>query len=86
MISIVSLLLPKPLRSLLGYYQQFTDACLDNGSCTAPFSYAARLTETILLGVIAGRFPGETLNWDREKALFSQMEANPFLDGNYRKF
>ncbi len=68
------------------HYQQFTDACLDNGSCTAPFSYAARLTETILLGVIAGRFPGETLNWDREKALFAQSEANPFLDGNYRKF
>ena len=68
------------------HYQQFVDTVLGNGTCTAPFSYAARLTETILLGVIAGRFPGETLNWDREKALFAQSEANPYLDGVYRKF
>lgn len=68
------------------HYQQFVDTVLGNGTCTAPFSYSARLTETILLGVIAGRFPGETLNWDRDEALFAQTEANPYLDGIYRKF
>ena len=46
------------------HYHQFIDACLGKDKCTAPFSYSAKLTETILLGVIAGRFPGKTLNWD----------------------
>jgi len=46
------------------HYHQFVDACLGKGETTAPFDYAARLTETILLGTIAGRFPGETLHWD----------------------
>jgi predicted dehydrogenase len=68
------------------HYHQFVDACLGKGECTAPFSYASRLTETILLGVIAGRFPNKTLNWDRKKAKFAEEEANQFLDSEYRKF
>ena len=68
------------------HYHQFVDACLGNGECSAPFSYASRLTETILLGVIAGRFPNQTLNWDSKKAKFAEKEANVFLDGKYRKF
>src|SRR5690606_40967675 len=47
------------------HYHQFVDACLGKDECSAPFSYAARLTETILLGVIAGRFPNKTLHWDK---------------------
>jgi predicted dehydrogenase len=68
------------------HYHQFVDACLGNGECSAPFSYASRLTETILLGVIAGRFPNQTLHWDSKKAKFAEKEANEFLDGKYRKF
>ncbi len=67
------------------HYHQFVDACLGKAECSAPFSYAARLTETILLGVIAGRFPGQTLLWDAEKAQF-EVEANKYLTGDYRKF
>lgn len=68
------------------HYHQFVDACLGKGKCTAPFSYAARLTETILLGVIAGRFPNETLHWDAEKGQFAEAKANQYLYGEYRKF
>lgn len=68
------------------HYHQFVDACLGKGACTAPFSYAARLTETILLGVIAGRFPNKTLHWDNAKASFAEAEANQFLDSKYRDF
>ena len=68
------------------HYHQFVDACFGKDKCTAPFSYAARLTETILLGVIAGRFPGETLHWDSEKAQFAEAKANQFLDAPYRDF
>ncbi|MEM6966616.1 MAG: Gfo/Idh/MocA family oxidoreductase [Bacteroidota bacterium] len=68
------------------HYHQFVDACLGEGACTAPFSYAARLTETILLGVIAGRFPNQTLHWDNATARFKEAEANAYLDSEYRKF
>jgi predicted dehydrogenase len=68
------------------HYHQFVDACLGEGECSAPFSYAARLTETILLGVVAGRFPGQTLHWDSARARFAEEEANAFLSGTYREF
>ena len=68
------------------HYHQFVDACLGKGKCSAPFSYSARLTETILLGVIAGRFPNKTLHWDNKNAKFSESEANQFLDAPYREF
>ena len=80
----------KPIRDYGGesylHYHQFIDACLGKDKCTAPFSYSARLTETILLGVIAGRFPGKTLHWDSLKAKFEEDEANIYLDSNYRDF
>ncbi|KPM48099.1 Gfo/Idh/MocA family protein [Jiulongibacter sediminis] len=68
------------------HYHQFVDACLGQGETSAPFAYAARLTETILLGVIAGRFPNETLHWDAENARFAEEEANQYLAGDYREF
>jgi predicted dehydrogenase len=68
------------------HYHEFVDACLGKARCSAPFSYSAKLTETILLGVIAGRFPGKTLNWDAESARFEEAEANAFLGSAYRNF
>ena len=68
------------------HYHQFVDACLGKDTTTAPFDYAARLTETILLGTIAGRFPGETLHWDAETAQFKEEKANKYLAGDYRNF
>ncbi len=68
------------------HYHEFVDSCLGNGTCSAPFSYASKLTETILLGVIAGRFPGKTLHWDKAKSKFSEEEANTYIDGVYREF
>ena len=68
------------------HYHEFIDACLNNKKCSAPFSYSSKLTETILLGVIAGRFPGEKLNWDKDNGLFKEKKANQFLKQNYRSF
>lgn len=80
----------KPIRNYASegpkHYHQFVEACLGRGECTAPFSYASRLTETILLGVIAGRFPNQTLHWDAATAKFSEEEANQYLESPYREF
>ena len=72
-------------ESLL-HYHEFIDACLNKKECSAPFSYSSKLTETILLGVIAGRFPGEKLNWDKDKGQFKENKANLFLKQNIRSF
>jgi len=68
------------------HYHEFVDACLGKTKCSAPFSYAAKLTEVILLGVIAAQFPNTTLHWDGKNARFKEAEANKFLEGTYRKF
>jgi len=68
------------------HYHQFIDTCLGKAKCSAPFSYGARLTESILLGVIANRFPGKTLHWDIKNARFSEEKANKLLESEYRKF
>lgn len=70
----------------LDHYHQFVDACLGKTDCSAPFSYSARLTEAILLGVIAGRFPNQTLHWDNATAQFKESEANQYLQADYRAF
>ena len=68
------------------HYHQFVDACMGKDECCAPFSYGSRLTEAILLGVIANRFPGKKLHWDRNLAQFREKEANLLLDAPYRNF
>lgn len=82
--------MPEPVRDYGSespkHYHQWVDACMGKGEVTAPFSYAARLTETILLGTIAGRFPGETLHWDAAAGKFEEEAANTYLVGDYRAF
>tara|TARA_B100000575_G_scaffold162754_1_gene130051 strand:+ start:279 stop:1619 length:1341 start_codon:yes stop_codon:yes gene_type:complete len=68
------------------HYHQFINACLGTEKVSASFSYSARLTETILLGVIAGRFPNKTLHWDSKKAKFKESEANIYLKESNRNF
>lgn len=68
------------------HYHQFVDACLGKDTTSTPFSYAARLTEAILLGVVANRFPNETLHWNNDTSSFSESAANNLLGGEYRAF
>ncbi|MBO9617952.1 MAG: Gfo/Idh/MocA family oxidoreductase [Niabella sp.] len=65
----------------LKHYHQFVDTCLGKAKCSAPFAYSAKLTEVILLGVIAARFPNETLHWDSKSAQFKEAKANKFISG-----
>ncbi|WKN31214.1 Gfo/Idh/MocA family oxidoreductase [Porifericola rhodea] len=51
----------------------------------SPFDYAAPLTETMLLGVVALHAPGETLRYDSEKMQFTNnQEVNRYLQREYR--
>ena len=68
------------------HYLQFVEACRGNGQTSAPFDYAGPLTESVLLGCLATRFPKTTLGWDAAKLSVTNVtEANRFVRREYRK-
>lgn len=77
----------KPPRvEAANHYHQWVDACLGEGETSASFSYGGPLTEALLLGVVANRFPGEELTWDADKLeITNKPEANKLLRRNYRE-
>ena len=46
------------------HYHLWVDACLGGAPTTAHFGYAGPLTEAVLLGVLANRFPKQELIWN----------------------
>jgi hypothetical protein len=67
------------------HYHLFVDACLGGNPTTAHFGYAGPLTEAVLLGVLANRFPGQELIWDADNLLVTNFEdARKYLRRRYR--
>jgi predicted dehydrogenase len=67
------------------HYLQFVESCRGNGKTSAPFAYAGPLTEMVLLGCLATRFPAMTLEWDAAKVRVTNSdEANRFVRRTYR--
>lgn len=62
-------------------------AALGQGKNTTPFEYATRLTETMLLGVVAMRAgQGVKIVWDGEAGKITNVaDANKYLHREYRK-
>jgi predicted dehydrogenase len=76
---------PRPEAITTNHYWEFADAVLGNGTTSAGFDYAGPLTEAVLLGPLATRFPQTTLEWDGKKAKFrNSKEADAFLQRKYR--
>jgi hypothetical protein len=74
-----------PALEDLNHYTSWVDASLGDGQTTSHFDYAATLTEAILLGVLAIRFPGEQLQWDPNAGEFSHhADATARLRTEYR--
>lgn len=68
------------------HYHEWVDACLGNGKTSAPFSFAGPLTESLLLGVVANRFPDQKLAWDATKLEVTNLaDANKLIKREYRK-
>ena len=58
---------------------------LGNGKTTTPFDYSGPLTESVLLGPAATRFPKTTLEWNGAKGKFrNSEEANQVVRRQYR--
>ncbi|MEI7684537.1 MAG: Gfo/Idh/MocA family oxidoreductase [Planctomycetota bacterium] len=63
-----------PQMEQQNHYLQYVEAIRGNGRAAAPFSYSGPLTETVLLGVLATRFPNQNLNWDAANLRFTDNE------------
>jgi len=75
-----------PSIGSVDHYAQFVEACRGNGQTSTPFSYSGPLTELVLLGCLATRFPKASLQWDSEQLRFRNLtEANQFVRRTYRK-
>ncbi len=68
------------------HYHLWVDACLGGKPTTAHFGYAGPLTEAVLLGVLANRFPQNELQWNSESiSIPNHDRANSLLRRTYRK-
>ncbi len=76
--------LPRPGGD--NHYLQFVEACRGNGQTSAPFDYSGPLTESVLLGCLAVRFPQQTLEWDAAGLKVTNVaDANKYVRRTYRK-
>ena len=70
----------------IDHYRQWVDACLGRTQTSANFGYAGPLTEALLLGVVANRFPNQRLNWDAANLQITNVSAaNALLKRSYRE-
>lgn len=77
-----------PLEKMddLNHWHQFIDAILGKTKASANFDYSGPLTEAILLGSVASRFPQTTLQWDAANMKFTNTpEADRYVRRVYRK-
>ena len=68
-----------------GHFENWHQAIYTGKKPCASFDFAAPLTETVLLGNIAVRFPGERLEWNTDSLSFTNnQQANSFIKSDYR--
>src|SRR5262249_40721436 len=68
------------------HYLQFVEAVRGNGKTSASFDYSGPLTESVLLGCLATRFPKTELLWDAAALKVTNVgDANQFVRRQPRK-
>ncbi len=74
------------LARVKGHQWDWLEAIKTGRQAGSNFDYGGRLTQVALLGAIAIRFPGQTLNWNEKAARFTNNNAaNAYLNPPYRK-
>ena len=66
--------------------QDWIRACKGQGTACSNFDYSGPLTEMVLAGTLAMRFPGKRLMWDGDNMKVTNHDAaNEFVHREYRK-
>lgn len=78
---------PMPEVQGTHHWSDWAEACIGGpGRPLAPFDYSGPLTESVLLGSVAVRFPGKTLRWNSDRIRFeNNWSANAHLRRKYRR-
>jgi hypothetical protein len=77
---------PKGLKGQ-DHYHDWVNAILNGEKSCADFSHGGPLTESVLVGTLTDRFPGQWLEFNREACQISNHEAanqlvkRPYRDG-----
>jgi predicted dehydrogenase len=75
-----------PAVKAANHWHEFVEAVRGNGMTSAGFDYSGPLTEAVLLGGVASRFPNTTLEWDAPALKFTNVpDANQYIRREYRK-
>jgi hypothetical protein len=78
---------PKSIPRSPGHYEEWLLACKGEGKTMSNFDVSGPLTETVLLGVLAMRAPGERIEWDGPNLLVKNLpDLNNHLHIPYRPF
>jgi len=76
---------PRPQLERWDHYERWIDGIRGEGEPNSSFDYAGPLTETVLLGTVAARFPDQTLEWDSKRMRFpNQPNADEYIRPTYR--
>jgi predicted dehydrogenase len=76
---------PEKIARVKGHAWDWIEAIRTGRQAGSNFDYGGPLTQVALLGLIAIRFPGQTLNWDNKAMRFTNNEAaNGFVRSKYR--
>lgn len=68
------------------HYGQWVEACLNGGNGSTNFDFSGPMSEAVLLGNVANRLAGKTLEWDSQNLSFTNVsEANQLLRRTYRE-
>jgi predicted dehydrogenase len=77
---------PETLRRIKSHAWDWLDAIRTGRRAGSNFDYGGPLTQAALIGAVAIRFPGRTLEWDDKAARFTNHEpANAFVAPPYRE-
>lgn len=77
---------PKTLPRSIGHHDEWLRACKRGEPAGANFEFSAMVTEALLLGNVALRFPGRTLEWNSpDLKVMNLPDANKYLHREYRK-
>jgi predicted dehydrogenase len=75
-----------PSVGVADHWLQYVDAILGEDRASASFDYSGPLTEAVLLGSVASRYPRTTLEWDALNLRFSNVQrANEHVRRPYRE-
>ncbi|MBL9166337.1 MAG: Gfo/Idh/MocA family oxidoreductase [Verrucomicrobiales bacterium] len=76
---------PEKIARVKGHGWDWIDAIQNGRAAGSDFDYGGRLTQVALLGLIAIRYPGQTLLWnDKVMKFTNHKEANTWLRSEYR--